>query len=42
MEYRLIVPPLSAEGFQVNVLVGVAEKLETMYGTIGLSGWMLE
>jgi hypothetical protein len=37
-EYWLIVPPLSDEGFQDIVLIGVAEKLETTRGTIGLSG----
>jgi hypothetical protein len=42
MEYWLIEPPLSAEEFQVNVLTGVAEKLETTCGIIGLSAWTLE
>ena len=42
MEYRLIEPPLSHEAFQLSALAGVAAKLETTYGTIGLSAWTLE
>ena len=42
MEYWLIEPPLSAEAFQVSVLTGVAAKLETTCGIIGLSAWTVE
>jgi hypothetical protein len=42
IEYSLIEPPLSAEASQASVLAGVAVKLETTCGMIGLSTWTVE
>jgi hypothetical protein len=42
MEYWLIEPPLSAAAFQKSILAGVAMKLETTCGIIGLTAWTFE